>query len=102
MYRREKSGMHQYEYEADGANVPMTSCGNSESTYYNMDACDNQELPLIKWDPPFTSAFGAGGEDLPLIKWESSFTSVIATGWEELPLKSSLAHLFLQLMKLML
>ena len=48
MYRREKSGMHQYEYEADGANVPMTSCGNSESTYYNMDACDNQELPLIK------------------------------------------------------
>ncbi|XP_063601761.1 uncharacterized protein LOC134777826 isoform X2 [Penaeus indicus] len=47
--RRERNGALRLETDPDGAAMPMTSCNsNSDAVYYNMDACDNQELPLIK------------------------------------------------------
>ncbi|XP_066944466.1 uncharacterized protein [Macrobrachium rosenbergii] len=47
--RWERSGSLRLETDPDGAAMPMT-CSNSDSdaVYYNVDVCDNQELPLIK------------------------------------------------------
>ncbi|XP_053641184.1 uncharacterized protein [Cherax quadricarinatus] len=46
--RGDRMGALRLEAEADGAAMPMTSNSNSDAVYYNMDVCDNQELPLIK------------------------------------------------------
>ncbi|KAK4317894.1 hypothetical protein Pmani_011072 [Petrolisthes manimaculis] len=45
--RGDRSGALRLEAEPDGASMPMTA-SNSDAVYYNVDVCDNQELPLIK------------------------------------------------------
>ncbi|XP_045121720.1 uncharacterized protein LOC123510534 isoform X2 [Portunus trituberculatus] len=47
--RGDRAGSLRLEAENDGASMPMTaSNSSSDAVYYNMDVCDNQELPLIK------------------------------------------------------
>ncbi|XP_042229007.1 delta and Notch-like epidermal growth factor-related receptor isoform X2 [Homarus americanus] len=47
--RSDRKGSLRLEADSDGAAMPMTSSNsNSDAVYYNMDVCDNQELPLIK------------------------------------------------------
>ncbi|XP_071521297.1 uncharacterized protein [Panulirus ornatus] len=47
--RGDRTSALRLEADPDGAAMPMTSSNsNSDAVYYNMDLCDNQELPLIK------------------------------------------------------
>ncbi|XP_047739571.1 protein HEG homolog 1 isoform X2 [Hyalella azteca] len=48
--RRERNSVLRLDADCDGSSLPMTSPGASsaDNIFYNMDMCDNQELPLIK------------------------------------------------------
>ncbi|KAF2369145.1 EGF-like domain [Trinorchestia longiramus] len=47
--RRDRNSVLRLDAECDGSSLPMTSGASSaDNIFYNMDMCDNQELPLIK------------------------------------------------------